>query len=91
MNILLESERNSATGVRTRLLRFHSPSLKPLHHEDTPPYFLDTLLHVKGYLGPQFIYLVLTYMLYICMFPACCFRQRTCVAQGRFNGIPNET
>ena len=31
-----ESERNSATGVRTRVLRFCSPSLWPLHHEDTP-------------------------------------------------------
>ena len=32
---LFESEHNSATGVRTRLLRFRSPSLYPLHHEDT--------------------------------------------------------
>ena len=25
------------------------------------------------------------------MFPACCFRQRTCVARGLFNGLLNET
>ena len=25
------------------------------------------------------------------MFPACCFRQRTCVAQGLLNGVLNET
>ena len=47
----------------------------------------------------EFIYFVLTYvlctcityMLYICMIPACCFRQRTCVAQGLLNGVLNET
>ena len=33
---LSERERNSATGVRTRLRRFRSPSLYPLHHEDNP-------------------------------------------------------
>ena len=32
---LSESELKSATGVRTRLLRFRSPSLYPLHQEDT--------------------------------------------------------
>ena len=37
------------------------------------------------------IYFVLTYVLYICVFPACCFRQRTYVAQGLFNGVLNET
>ena len=30
-------------------------------------------------------------MLYMCVFPACCFRQTTCVAQGLFNGVLNET
>ena len=30
-------ERNSATGVRTHLLRFRSLVLEPLHHEDTLP------------------------------------------------------
>ena len=47
----------------------------------------------------EFIYFVLicvlriciTYVLYICMFPACCFRQRTFVAQGLLNGVLNET
>ena len=39
----------------------------------------------------EFIYLVLAYVLYICMFPACCFRQRTYVAQCFFNGAHNET
>ena len=34
----------------------------------------------------EFINFVLTYVLYICMFPACCFRQRTYVAQGLVNG-----
>ena len=31
-----ESERNSTTGFRTCLLRFHSQVLLPLHNEDTP-------------------------------------------------------
>ena len=35
----------------------------------------------------EFIYFVLTYVLYVCMFPACCFRQRTYVAQGLVNGV----
>ena len=35
---LFESEHNSETGIRTRLLRFRSPLLKPLHHEDSPVY-----------------------------------------------------
>ena len=25
-----------------------------------------------------------------CMFPACCFRQRTCMSQGFVNGLLNE-
>ena len=29
--------------------------------------------------------------IYVCMFPACCFRQRTDVAQGLVNGVLNET
>ena len=39
------------------------------------------------------LFIVLTYVwyTYICMFLACCFRQRTCVAQGLFNGVFNET
>ena len=39
----------------------------------------------------EFIYFVLTYVLYIYMFPACCFCQRTCVTQGLLNGVLNET
>ena len=39
----------------------------------------------------EFIYFVLTYVLYICMFPACGFRQRICVTQGLFNWVINET
>ena len=39
----------------------------------------------------KFVYFVLTYVLYICMFPACCFRQRTNVARGLFNGVLNKT
>ena len=38
----------------------------------------------------EFIYFVLTCALYVCMFPACCFRQRTCVVQGFLNGELNE-
>ena len=37
------------------------------------------------------IYFVLTNVLYICMLPACCFRQRTCLAHGLFNGVINKT
>ena len=36
-------------------------------------------------------YFVLTYVLYICMFPACCFPQRTYVTQGLVNGVLIET
>ena len=39
----------------------------------------------------EFIYFVLTYVLFICMFPACCFRQRICMAQGLLNEVLNET
>ena len=45
----------------------------------------------KRFVFFEFIYLVLTYVLYICMFPACCFRQRTCVAQGFLKRVLNET
>ena len=38
-----------------------------------------------------FIYFVLIYVLYMCIFPACCFRQRTYVAQGLVNGILSVT
>ena len=39
------------------------------------------------------IYLFCSYMcvIYIYMFPACSFRQRTYVIQGVFNGVLNET
>ena len=39
----------------------------------------------------KFIYFVLTYVLYIHIFPACCFHQRTYVTQGLVNGVLNET
>ena len=45
----------------------------------------------KRFVFFEFIYFVLTYVLYICMFPACCFRQRTYVARRPFNGVLNET
>ena len=45
---LSESECNSAIGVRTRVLRFHSPSLYPVHHKDTPASGTVTKGLVKG-------------------------------------------
>ena len=49
----------------------------------------------KRFVFFEFIHLVLTYVyigvIYMCMFPACCFRQRICVAQGPLNGVVNET
>ena len=45
----------------------------------------------KRFVFFEFIYFVLTNVLYICMFPACCFHQRTYVAQGLVNGVLNET
>ena len=33
---------------------------------------------------------VCLHVIYICMFPACCFHQRTCVVQGLLNGVLNE-
>ena len=37
-----------------------------------------------------FIYFDLSYLLHTYMFPACCFRQRTYIAQGLVNGVLNE-
>ena len=48
-------------------------------------------MSTKRFVFFRFIYFVLTYVLYICMSPACCFHQRTYVAQGLFNGVLNET
>ena len=45
----------------------------------------------KRFVFFESIYFVLTYLLYMCMFPACCFRQRTYVAQGLVNGVLNES
>ena len=49
----------------------------------------------KRFVFSKFIYLficlVFTYMLYMCMFPACCFRQRTYMAQGLVNRVLSET
>ena len=39
----------------------------------------------------KFIYFILTYVLYMYMFPVCCFRQRTYMAQGLVNGVLNKT
>ena len=41
---------------------------------------------MKRFVFFEFIYFVLTYVLYICMFPACYFHQRTFVAQSLVNG-----
>ena len=38
-----------------------------------------------------FFYLFIFFLHSCYMFPACCFRQRTCVAQGLLNGVFNET
>ena len=46
---------------------------------------------MKGFAFFEFVYFVLTYVLYTCMFPACCFRQRTFMAQGLVNGVLNVT
>ena len=46
---------------------------------------------MKRFVLFEFIYFVLTYVLYICMFPAYCFRHRTYMAQGLVNGVLNET
>ena len=42
----------------------------------------------KRFVFFEFIHFILTY---VCMFPACCFHQRTCVAQGLVNGVLNKT
>ena len=46
---------------------------------------------MKRFVFFKFIYFVLTYVLYMYMFPASCFHQRTYVAQGLVNGVLNET
>ena len=38
----------------------------------------------------EFIYLFILF-LHTCAFPACCFRQRICIAQGLINGVFNLT
>ena len=45
----------------------------------------------KRFVFFEFIYFVLTYVLYICMFLASCFGQRTYVAQSLVNWVLNET
>ena len=47
----------------------------------------------KRFVFFEFVYFVLTYIrvIYECMFPACCFRQGTCVARDLLNGVLNET
>ena len=45
----------------------------------------------KRFVFFEFINFVLTYMLYMYIFPAYCFRQRTYVTQGLVNGVLNET
>ena len=42
---------------------------------------------MKRFVVFESIYFVLMYVLYMCMFPACCFRQRTYVAQGLVKGF----
>ena len=46
---------------------------------------------MKRFVFFEFIYFVLIYVLYMCMFPACCFRHRTYIAQGLVNGVLIET
>ena len=45
----------------------------------------------KRFVFFEYTYFVFTYVLYICMFPACCFCQRTYLAQGLCNRVLNET
>ena len=45
----------------------------------------------KRFLFFGFIYFVLAYVLYICMFPVCCLRQRKYVTQGLVSGVLIET
>ena len=54
-------------------------------------YIYIKIRSTKRFVFFEFIYFALTYVLYICMFPACCFHQRTYVAQGLVNGVLNET
>ena len=37
------------------------------------------------------LFIVITYVLYMCMFPACCLRQKTYVTQDLVNRVLNET
>ena len=46
---------------------------------------------MKRFVFFEFIHFELTNVLYMCMFPACCFRQRTYVAQSLLNGVLSET
>ena len=55
-----ESECNSATGVWTCLLWFRSPSLQPLHHE-------DTLMYVRVCVWYIYIYI------YVCVCVGMCY------------------
>ena len=48
-------------------------------------------MSAKSFVFFEFISIVFTYVLYMCMFPACCFLQRTYVAQGIVNRVLNET
>ena len=58
-----------------------------------------TCLHILKWVGSStkrfvfflgFIYLIILF-LHTCMFPACCFRQRTYMAQGLVNGVFNSS
>ena len=39
----------------------------------------------------KFVFFIIILFLHTCMFPVCCFRQRTCAAQSHMNRAPNET
>ena len=54
-------------------------------------YIFKTGRSTKRFVFFEFIYIVLTYVLHTCTFPAFYFRQRTYMAQGLINGIFNET
>ena len=41
--------------------------------------------------GPKNLIVLFLHTCYISMFPACCFHQRTYVAQGLVNGVLSET
>ena len=71
--------------IGTMLVHTHTHT-----HTHTHIYIFKIGRSTKRFVFFEFIYFVLTYELYICMFPACCFHQKTCVAQGFFNGVLNE-